>query len=58
MGFRTCVRRGGLELEATPELLHRLKKRPVATAVVVPVLYEALRIVRLMGATPPRARTA
>jgi len=51
-GFGSCVRRRGLELSATPETVKRLRERPEQAAVVVPILFEALRVARLIGGRP------
>jgi len=48
-GFSTCVRRRGFELRASQDVLRRLRDEPSQTVRVVPVLFEALRIVKLLG---------
>lgn len=54
-GFYTCLRQGGIEVVASPEIARRLSRSPHAAAMIVPVAYEARRICRLLGATPPIA---
>jgi hypothetical protein len=52
-GFDVCLLRDGLELRANAGARQHFKKHPATTALVVPVLYEALRVAALLGAQQP-----
>lgn len=54
-GFGSCLRRRGLELKASDEVMRRLKAHPEQAVALVPVLFEALRIVNLLGGRPVQA---
>ena len=55
-GFGTCIHRRGFELRASSAVLGRLLQQPEQTVAVVPVLFEALRIVKLLGGQGVRAQ--
>lgn len=52
-GFAIRLRRAGLEMNASAELVARLREDPGAIGILLPVLYEVRRIMALLDARAP-----